>query len=376
MRVIAVIEAYTVTGPAKNLIRLCRRAIEENCEISLLTFFRSSSPSNPASNQFIEAVRDAGLHIDVVHERRAFDPRILDQMRGFFRERAHDIVQTHGTKSHFLMRLTRPPKTPWVAFHHGYTAENLKMHLYNEFDRWSLPAADRVVTVCTPFADMLVRRGVKRERITVLPNSIESHKRAAGENASALRTQWNLSTAPVILAVGRQSREKGHRYLISAAQLLRQKYPELDFQLLFIGDGPERAALTQQVEQCGLGPRVRFTGHQQHPLPYYALADLFVLPSLSEGSPNVLLEAMVAKTPIVASAVGGVPETVEHGRSALLVQPRDSAALAEAITTVLRNPELAGNLTDHAYATVLTRFSPETHISALLGVYRELLGRS
>lgn len=376
MRVIAVIEAYTVTGPAKNLIRLCRRAREENCDISLLTFFRSNSQSKPASNQFIEAVREAGLRIDVVHERHAFDPQILDQLRAFFRERAHDIIQTHGTKSHFLMRLTRPPETPWLAFHHGYTAEDLKMRLYNQFDRWSLPAADRVVTMCTPFADMLVRRGVKRQRITVLPNSIESHDRAAGESPAALRTKWNLSTAPIILAVGRQSREKGHRYLISAAQLLRRKVPELDFQIVLLGDGPERQALVQQVEQYGLHDRVRFTGHQREPLPYYGLADIFVLPSLSEGSPNVLLEAMIARTPIIASAVGGVPETVEHGRSALLVEPKNAVALAEAIAIVLQNPELASGLRDNAYTTVLTRFSPDTHISSLLGVYRQLLGRS
>ncbi len=376
MRVIAVIEAYTVTGPAKNLIRLCRRAREENCDISLLTFFRSNSQGKPPSNQFIEAVRNADLRIDVVQERRAFDPQILDQLRTFFRERVHDIVQTHGTKSHFLMRLTRPPKTPWLAFHHGYTAEDLKMRLYNQFDRWSLPAADRVVTMCKPFADMLVRRGVKRERITILPNSIESHNQAAGESPSALRTKWSLSMAPIILAVGRQSREKGHRYLIGAAQIVRQKYPELDFQILFLGDGPERQALLQQVEDGGLRGRVHFAGHQRHPLPYYALADLFVLPSLSEGSPNVLLEAMLAKTPIIASAVGGVPETVEHGRSALLVEPRNSAALAEAIATVLQNSELANNLRENAYTTVITRFSPDTHISSLLGVYRDLLGRS
>lgn len=374
IRVVAVIEAHTVTGPAKNLIRFCRMAAERNCDISLLTFLRPD-PNGP--NQFIDAVRSAGLRIETVHERHAFDPQVLKRLRKLFRERAPDIIQTHGVKSHFLIRLIRPAGTPWLAYHHGYTTENLKMRAYNQLDRWSLPAADRVVTVCTPFANMLAGRGVKRPRISVVPNSIEPHNEVAGESSSALRGKWNLSgSAPVILAVGRHSSEKGHTYLITAAHLLRQEYPELDFQMLLVGDGPERRRLESQVDQYGLRDRVRFTGHQRDAMPYYALANVFVLPSLSEGSPNVLLEAMLAKTPIVASAVGGVPETVENGQSALLVQPHDPAALAQAIVTVLRNRELANALRNNAYATVLTRFSPECSSSSFLAIYRDLLARA
>ena len=374
IRVIAVIEAHTVTGPAKNLIRFCRMAAERNCDISLLSFVR---PGPPGPNQFIDAVRDAGLHIDVIHERHAFDPQVLQRLRKLFRERPPDIIQTHGVKSHFLIRLIRPTGTPWLAYHHGYTTENLKMRLYNQLDRWSLPAADRVVTVCTPFANLLAHRGVKRGRISVVPNSIEPHNGAAGESSSALRDKWSLSgSAPIILAVGRHSSEKGHTYFIAAAHVLRQEHPELDFQMLLVGDGPERRRLESQVDQYGLRDRVRFTGHQRNAMPYYALADLFVLPSLSEGSPNVLLEAMLTKTPIIASAVGGVPETVEHGNSALLVQPRDPAALARAIVTVLRNSELANALRNKAYATVLTRFSPECSSSSFLSIYGDLLARA
>ena len=349
-------------------------AAERNCDISLLSFLRASSQ---AQNQFIDAVRSTGLHIEVVHERHAFDPQVLQTLRKLFRERPPDIIQTHGVKSHFLIRLTRPPGTPWLAYHHGYTAEDLKMRCYNQLDRWSLPAADRVVTVCSPFANMLAGRGVKRARITVVPNSIEPRNEVAEDSSSALRSEWKLpGSAPVILAVGRQSSEKGHTYLITAAHLLRQKHPELDFQMLFVGDGPERSRLENQVHQYGLGDRVRFTGHQRNAMPYYALADLFVLPSLSEGSPNVLLEAMLAKTPIVASAVGGVPETVEHGQSALLVQPRDATALAEAMATMLRNPELANAFREKAYSTVLTRFSPERSSAAFLAIYGDLLARA
>ena len=177
----------------------------------------------------------------------------------------------------------------------------------------------------------------------------------------------------MILTVGRLSGEKGHRYLVDALNILRQKHAELDFRLLLVGDGLERHNLQAQIDERGLRDRVCFVGHQKDVMPYYSLADLFVLPSLSEGSPNVLLEAMLAKIPIVATVVGGVPETVEHGHSALLVPPRDPVALAQAIATVLQNPEFANTLRSNAYAAVLRRFSPDAYCSGLLAVYRELL---
>jgi len=156
-RVVAVIEAVTVTGPAKNLLRFAARARSSTAaEISILTFNRSQQ-----SNPFLDAARSAGLEADVIDERFRFDPGVMGQLTALLQRRSPDIVQTHGVKAHFLVRaggLAR--RYPWIAFHHGYTAEDLKMRLYNQLDRWSLPGADRVVTVCTPFAEALARRGV------------------------------------------------------------------------------------------------------------------------------------------------------------------------------------------------------------------------
>jgi glycosyltransferase involved in cell wall biosynthesis len=190
-----------------------------------------------------------------------------------------------------------------------------------------------------------------------------------------LRREWNLAEhARVLLAIGRLSREKGHAHLIQAAHLLSRNRPEVDFQILLVGDGPEKAALEAQTAQLGLQDRVRFTGHQADPLPFYALADMFVLPSLSEGSPNVLLEAMMAGTPIVASAVGGVPETVQDGRCALLAPAADPAALANSIARLIDDPALAQSLRENARADARERHSPQVYCAALTGIYRELLG--
>jgi glycosyltransferase involved in cell wall biosynthesis len=376
MRLMAFIEAYTLTGPARNLLRFCRLASAEatnDCDISLVTFVRSTN-GQPRTNAFIDEARASGLRIQIVTERGAFDTGVIGQLRQLFRKEAPDIIQTHSLKSHFLVRLTRPEKTPWIAFHHGYTTTDVKMHLYNQLDRWSLPAADRVVTVCSPFAEMLARGGVQRERIRVLQNTIEPLN-GSDESAWSLRRRYSLpDTARIVLAIGRLSREKGHRHLIEAARLLQRSRPGIDFHILLVGNGPEKARLEAQVNSLDCRERVHFAGHQQNPVPFYSLADVFVLPSLTEGSPNVLLEAMMAKTPAVATAVGGVPEMVEDGRSALLVRPGDPAALAEAMAKLLDDPALASRLAGNAYADVLAQHSPQAYCASLLGIYRDLLG--
>ena len=377
MRVIALMEAYTVTGPAKNLLRFCRMAREgaaNGCDISLVTFVRAKANGAPVSNRFIDEARATGVHVDIVSEGGPYDLRIIRQLRSVFRENAPDVIQTHSLKSHFLARLTRPSNTRWIAFHHGYTTTDRKMHAYNQLDRWSLPAADRVVTVCQPFADELARVGVKRNRIRVLSNAIEWNDNNAIESALLLRQRWNLSEhASILLAIGRMSKEKGHTHLIEAAHLLRKSRPGLDFRVVLVGDGPERARLEEQVDNLNLRECICFTGHQPDPLPFYALADIFVLPSLSEGSPNVLLEAMMAKTPAVVSAVGGVPEMVEHERSALLIPPADPAALANALAKLIDDPALAQSLAENANADARERHSPQAYCSKLVAIYRELV---
>lgn len=376
MRLLALIEAYTLTGPAKNLLRFCRRARANAAgfDVSLVTFLRTTAKGTPGSNQFIEQARAYGIPVHVIQEQRAFDPRVITALRKLFQEQSPDIIQTHSLKSHFLARMTRPSETPWIAFHHGYTATDLKMHLYNQLDRWSLPGADRVITVCSPFAAMLARSGVKRERIRVLQNSIEWPDDARDEDPASVRRSWHIpEDARVVLTIGRMSKEKAQKHLLSATALLRQSRPDLPVYLLLVGDGPERPNLEQQANQPGLQDRVRFTGHQANPLPFYEAADVFALPSLSEGSPNVLLEAMMAGTPAVASAVGGVPDMLTDRSSGLLVKPGDVAALADAIASLLDDKALAARLVENARADALANHTPEAYCRALLGIYEELL---
>lgn len=374
---IAVMEAASVTGPAKNLIEFCRAARQPDPERPDLPVIRPSVATfvrGPAGvgNAFVAAVAAAGLDVAALPERFRFDPQSLSALRALIESRRPDLVQTHNVKSHFLFRLAGLHRRfRWIAFHHGYTTTDLKMRAYNLLDQWSLRAAHRVITVCGAFSRDLRRVGVPASRIRVLHNSVRLPSRPAPVAAAELRARLDVpADAPVVLAVGRMSREKGHIHLVEAFAALRRQHPQ-DVRLVLVGDGPERGKLESALRAAGLAQAVRFAGQTNDVQSFYAMSDVLALPSLSEGSPNVVLEAMAAGLPIAATAVGGVPELVENEVTGLLVESANPQALAAALARLLSDRPLARQLAARATSLVARSFTPEAFRRSLLEIYRD-----
>ena len=380
-RILAIVEATNVNAVAKNMFEFHRAADELRqqsndapaIELSLVTFDRGQD-----SAEFVSAARELGLAVDVIRERRRFDTSVISALRKIVAERAPDVVVTHQVKSHFLMRLSRLwQEYPWVAFSHGYTTTDRKMLLYNRLDRWSLRKADRVVTVCEAFAKNLAGAGVPHERICVQHNSIRPEPAAGVKEVQALRERLGVSEGErIVLAVGRLSQEKAHVDLLRAFRNLGDTATTINVRLVIVGDGPEREALKAAAASLGLSDRVTFAGQASDVRPFYAIADVLVNPSHSEGSPYVLLEAIAANLPIVATAVGGVPEMLQNNETALLVPAGDPRALGDAIARLLSDQQLAQKLSANAVTLTALRFSPESYARSLVKIYRELTSTS
>jgi glycosyltransferase involved in cell wall biosynthesis len=225
-----------------------------------------------------------------------------------------------------------------------------------------LRQAAAVLTVSQSFAVELYRMGVKSDRIHVVHNAIDSRW---GRGASA--TLGIDEGKKVILIVGRLSREKDHLLLLEAVRALPEAH------LLIVGEGPERERIEAGIRAAGQEKNVTLTGQVPSAEPYYALADVAVLASRTEGSPNALLEAMAAGVPVVATAVGGIPEIVTHEESALLVPPGDREGMTEAIRRLLSDEELRTRLVKRAREVIETRHSPEGRTRAICGIYRNVL---
>lgn len=370
LRLLAIIEAYSITGPAKNLLEFARQGRKENILTAIVTFTRGVK-----QNFFTTAVRDEGIPLAVIEERGPFDPQCLRALQVAAAGFRPDIIQTHAVKSHFLARLAAlPSQAPWVAFHHGYTWPTLKTRAYNQLDRWSLRCARKVLTVSKPFRDELAAIGIRPERIEIVHNAILADW---GAPASSLQERMELRfqsgiplDAKVVIIVGRLSREKGHSTLLAAFNRVRHL---IRAHLIIVGDGPERSRIEEKITCLGLKNHVTLTGYQCFTKPWYAIADVAVLSSLTEGSPNALLEAMAASIPVVTTAVGGVPEIVTDGESALVVPPEDPEKMSAAITHVLTDADVAARLTKSSSELIRERYTPDARMRKLAGIYRMLM---
>jgi glycosyltransferase involved in cell wall biosynthesis len=377
-RVLAIMEATSVTGPAKNLIGFCRWAhspegAHARLRISIATYCRA--PDDGSANLFVQAARAAGIRTYLIHERGRFDRAAYPQLVQIVAEAAPDAIQTHNVKSHFLLMSSglRSGRI-WLAFQHGYQHTDLKLLLYNQLDRWTLRSADRVISVCEAFASRLMAYGVRRERIRVLHNSVVPGIPVPEAEKIALRIALGIPSEELaIVTIGRMSLEKGHADLLAALHRLPSTVPP--WRAVIVGDGPERTNLERLAQNLAIADRVVFAGFHPNVQAYYAIADVFVLPSHSEGSSNVLLEAMAAQVPIAATAVGGTPEILSDGETALLTPGEDPAALARSLARLLVDRNLAARLAASSFERVLGEFSPEQYRQRLLGIYSEVLAR-
>lgn len=365
LKILAFVQAATVTGPARNLIEFCRTVRPWNA----VSVFIATFVWGPDQTPFFDAVRDAGIPLIRIPQRSRFDRAIPGRIRTLIAELQPAIIQTHATKAHFLVYRAGFWRTrPWVAFHHGYTTTDLKMRLYNQLDRLSLRRPARLVTVSRAFERQLVGQGISPSKITVLQNAVDPCWAARFPSTDRAEARRALGVAPgeaMLLAVGRMSAEKAQIDVIHAFHQLKGKGRAA--RLVLVGDGPDRPYLENAA-----GDGVVFTGEVRDTIPYYSAADVLVLPSLTEGSPNVLLEAMAAGVPAVATEVGGTPEIVRHRESALLVPPRNPARLAEAIEEVLSDADLRHTLTTQAQAVIARNHSPESRARTLVDLYQSL----
>jgi glycosyltransferase involved in cell wall biosynthesis len=199
---------------------------------------------------------------------------------------------------------------------------------------------DRIIVVNREVEDMLMDLGVPRHRVVRIPNGIDGsvYTRAGASEKRSARTSLSLPVGgTVVLSVGRLAPVKGIDLLLNAWAMLPEEV-RADSTLVIVGDGPARADLARLARSRNVLDSVRIVGARPVVLDYYRAADIFVLPSRAEGLSNALLEAMASGLPVVATAVGGAPDVVEHGISGFLSPPEDADQLKADLLELLSRP--------------------------------------
>jgi glycosyltransferase involved in cell wall biosynthesis len=246
------------------------------------------------------------------------------------------------------------------------------MALYNRLDRWLLRRADRVVVMSEVMAQLFRQGGADPARVRVVHNAVDPGEFARRGDGTAFRVECGAGGGPLIGVIGRFSSEKGQAMLLRALPEIRRRHPAA--KAVLVGDGIDRDRLQRLVRDLDLCDAVTFAGYRRDLSPVYAALDLVVLPSLSEGLPNVLLEAFVHRKPVVATAVGAVPDVMRGPLAQWLAPPGDPAALAHAVSSALSDPAGLEAAAAHGYQEARERFSPERRVERIVDLYQEVLG--
>ena len=233
--------------------------------------------------------------------------------------------------------------------------------------------ADRIVASGEAIRRILIDAGVRGSKVVAFPAGVDLTRFSPGPACAPVRRELGL-IGPVIGSVAMFRGSKGHAELLEAFARLEGLFPEAA--LLLVGDGTRRLSLEELAKARGVGDRVVFTGFRDDVPELLRTMDCFVLASTrTEGVPQSLLQAMAVGCPVVATAVGGIPELVQHGVNGLLVPPGDPAALAAAIRTLLTEPARAREMAEQGRALVRSRFSHTHAVECLERLYRELMAR-
>jgi glycosyltransferase involved in cell wall biosynthesis len=247
------------------------------------------------------------------------------------------------------------------------------MRFYLALDqRFFLPRCDLVICVSGDLRERCITFGVPAKRCVVIENGIDTEHFTRRLTVSEAKRRLGFTEGRFLIgAVGRLAPEKAFDLLIRAVgKLVAASH---DIELAIAGEGPERERLQALVDCLGLEDRVSLLGHRSDMVALYQAMDVYALSSLTEGLPNVLLEAMALETPIVATRVGGVPRLIEDGVDGLMVEPRSVDALVVALDRLLRDPELRGSLALAGRATIEARYSFTHRMQKMKVVYDDLL---
>lgn len=365
------IDSRIVGGPGKGIFQFIRHArtiLGDRFSPTLARFSYDDLITDIAHQAHHECVPLVEIPC-----RGSFDSAALALGMATVRARGSTLIQSHGYKSHlYAWLIARRCRIPWLAFAHGWTREDRKTQLYHSLDRFLLPRADTVLTVSPPLYRTIARwRGRKRPTELVM-NAVESE--ATGEPVPRTPLLPEFPHHQILIGcVGRMSPEKGQGVLLAAFREIAAR--RQDIHLVLIGDGPDREWLSGLATESLPPDRTTILPHQPNLDALFRALDIVVIPSLSEGLPNVLLEALAYRKPVVATTVGAIPDVVADGTSALLVAPGNSVALAAALERLLDSPALRQTIALGGHATLHPRFNPAARARKILESYERLAGQ-
>lgn len=357
-------------GAEQVILALCRHSSRFGYDASLaVTHDRQDAP--PA---LCSAARANGIDVAVIECRNRFDPRGFRALRALVDESGIDILHCHGYREDFYA-LTSRARTRKVTTNHLWKRTTPMLRLYAAVDSWLMTRFDRVVAVSREISSELESSGFSAPQLAYIPNGVDvdlfEPREESRASLNARKRELGIDgSSAVLTTTGSLTEEKGHRYLFEAVSGLADR--RSDLRVLIVGDGPERAALLELVGKLGIEQAVRFVGRREDIADILSVTDVFALPSLKEGLPIALLEAMASGTACVATDVGDVGHVIEDGVTGLVVPKASCDELGDAIHRLIEDPSLRARLGAAARQRAVERFSSVRMAESYCALYDEI----
>jgi glycosyltransferase involved in cell wall biosynthesis len=370
VRVLHLRDSPWVDGPGRTILESAERFDKRRVEYRTAVLVGHPGTEHP---MIVEA-RSRDIAIHAIEDRGGIDTRIVAGITSLIDQFDIEILHASDVRTSIYCIVAHwlRPRVALVRTTHGWIANTFRRRAMRLLDKSLLRFFDHVTLVSSAMRELVPRWWLPDSRVTVVHNALplDTYGRAYG---NVDRLAPDPAVRVIVLNVGRLSPEKGQDLLIRAVARLTTEYPGLH--LRFAGIGGMEAELKALTNELGISERVEFLGYVQDMPCLYAEADLIVQSSLTEGLPNVILEAAFLGIPVLATDVGGTREVIEHGHGGWLVRPGSVDEIFEGLRQYLIDPGCYLRMTQVARRCVQEKFSFETRMEKMMCLYERIAWR-
>lgn len=319
--------------------------------------------------EMIDVAKKNAIKFKVFECCSQIDFRSIIKLRNYLIDERIAIIHSHGHKANIYALLASLfLNVKKIASCHPWIESSKKMKVYSSLDKKLLRNFDWVVPISYEVQDEIYKYLGDHKKISMINNGINVERFQKKYDKSNIYSELNIKPGSIILGtIGRLAPEKGHNILLRAASAVVKKFQNV--KILIIGDGTLNEELEKLSTDLDFNDEIFFTGIRSDIPQLLNIIDIFILPSLSEGLPMALLEAMASKKPIIASRVGKIPEILEDGVSGILVEPGSISELVNAMKSLISNEKKRITLAEKAYRDVRQKFSSTKMASEYIQLY-------
>lgn len=373
MKILYIVIDGKVSGGNKVCGSILRAAKKAGNEVELLS---------PDTGPFTKAMEKEGVKIHLLSLTRSFCLHQAVKLARRIKRESIDLVHTHTClNSEILARIACfMARVPIICHQHDptdiFSANPLISWYQHWLDRMTSRSVFRFIAVVRSRREaMITYRGYKAAKVALVYNGISIEAFARVDARDTIRDELGLAEKDIAVGlIGRLERPKGQETLIKAAPIVAERYPGAKF--FIVGDDhiegkPSLERYQKMIKESGLEDKCFLLGFRPDIKRLIQGMDIIVLPSLWEAHSIVILEALEAKKPVIASEVGGTPEIIKHNSGGILIPPEDPEALAREIFRLIDNPDLVKEITENGYNKVKEEFSEEQMLDKVFAFYEE-----